>query len=342
MNMVIRERDDAGAWEEFNKRQAYSLFTQSAHYADFYRALGEEAFILTAEENGEIQGGMLIVTVHAKRGRYLYVPYGPIITGGKEDVWRALFCAAAARGRAGRYDCVRVSPFLSDSLAERQKFRVFGYRPAPMHALAERTIMLELAHPEEAIFSAMNKNHRNLIRRCEREGVRIVQTIEREAVNRFNALLEDTTRRHRFHRFSHSYIEKEFFSFAPHDEALVIEGYLPDGRLDAAAIIMHYGSMACYRHGASRGLDKRLPASYLVQWAAILEAKRRGLRWYNFWGVAPEEASRRHPFFGITHFKTGFGGRTLGLLPCHDLPLSPRYGIIWCVETMRRLYRGFG
>ncbi len=122
---------------------------------------------------------------------------------------------------------------------------------------------------------------------------------------------------------------------------MLLLGYLPDGTLDSGAVIMSYGTMACYRHGASLGLDKRVPTSYLVQWRAIQEAKRRGCHWYNLWGVAPEGSSKKHPFFGITHFKKGFGGVQKDLLHCQDLPLRPGYWVNWTIETIRRMKRGF-
>jgi len=62
---------------------------------------------------------------------------------------------------------------------------------------------------------------------------------------------------------------------------------------------------------------------------------------YNFWGIAPDGSSPKHPFAGITHFKKGFGGKQIDLLRCQDLPLAPKYYINWGVETLRRLKRGF-
>ena len=111
--------------------------------------------------------------------------------------------------------------------------------------------------------------------------------------------------------------------------------------MDASAIIIFYGNMAAYRHSASLQLDKRLPTSYLIQWEAIKEAKKRGVMWYNFWGIAPEGASSKHPFFGITHFKKGFGGSHMELLPCFDIPLKMRYYLTRYFEFFRSIKRGF-
>ena len=134
---------------------------------------------------------------------------------------------------------------------------------------------------------------------------------------------------------------KEFQSFAQQNQTLVLNAYLEDKRLDSSAIIMYYGNTAAYRHGASVGLDKKVPTSYLLQWEAIKEAKKRGIKYYNFWGIAPDNAPKSHPFKGITHFKKGFGGEQKNLLHCQDLPISSKYWLNWIVETVRSINRGF-
>ena len=186
----------------------------------------------------------------------------------------------------------------------------------------------------------MKKNHRNLIRRCEREGV-IVQKKHAEGLNTLHKLLDETAKRLKFHRFSRKYINDEFEIFNKHNQALIFEATLPDGTIDASAIIMFYGNMAVYRHSASLNTNKKVPSSYLVQWEVIKEAKKRGMTWYNFWGVEPPHAKKTHPFAGIGHFKRGFGGEQKDLLHCHDLPLTPKYWLNWLVETIRKYKRGF-
>lgn len=209
-----------------------------------------------------------------------------------------------------------------------------------MHVLAERTCVLDIQKDEESLLSGMGKNHRNLIRRCIREGVRIEKSKKIEDLEKFFELYKETADRHKFFKFSDDYVKQEFSEFAKQDEVMILNAYLPDGTLDASAVIMYYGSMAAYRHGASKGADKRLPSSYLLQWNAILEAKNRGLKYYNFWGIAPKN-SPKHPFRGITHFKKGFGGDCTDLLHCQDFVLNKKYYINWIIESARKIKRGF-
>lgn len=337
----IKEITDINAWEQFVMQQRYSPFVQSYLYGQFYNTIGEQYWILGIyNDAGQLVGGSLILSVHAKRGNFFYLPYGPVIPD--ERSARVMFSdALVSLAKKQHMDFIRVSPFFVDSEQGRDVFRSLGYRPAPMHVLAENSWLLDVTKAPEVLLSEMKKNHRNLIRRCEREGVRVEMRTDRQALDIVHQLLDETEKRHNFTRFSREYITREFDQFATREQATVFVAYLSDGTIDSAAIIMFYGTMAVYRHSGSLNQDPKIPTSYLIQWHAILEAKKRGMQWYNFWGVEPLGASKSHPFAGIGHFKRGFGGFQIDLLHCHDLPLTPKYWLNWIIETFRKMKRGF-
>ncbi len=340
--MEIREIKDLNIWEQFNKKQLNTLFVQSINYGEFYSRIGEGSFVFGIYDEEELVGGALVLTTHARRGNFLYIPYGPILPDkDRKDALKVFtdYLLDFAK-KMGDYSFIRVSPFMEDNKENVELFKTFGYKGAPMHVLAEKTWILDVTPDEEVLLANMNKNHRNLIRRCVRENVKITKSTEKEKVKDFLKLYTETAQRHNFFKFSDKYVLSEFESFASKDEALLYDAYLEDGSLDASAIIMYYGSMAAYRHGASRNLNKKVPTSYLLQWEAIKEAKARGLKYYNFWGIAPDN-SPKHPFYGITHFKKGFGGFSMDLMHCQDLPVTKKYYINWIIESIRRIKRGF-
>lgn len=344
MNYHIRQLNDNNTWNAFVMKQPYSLFVQSSQYGDFYASMGEPRWMFGIfDEQDVLVGGSLCVGVHAKRGNFLYLPYGPILpsTTHAQNALLAFDSALTLFAHQHAYDFIRISPFYEAGEHGMDSLVSLGYKPAPMHVLAEHTWLLRCNQTDNLLFAGMKKNHRNLIRRCEREGVKVEMTTNEGALNILDSMLEEVGRRHDFHRFSRSYIQKEFNSFAPIGEATIFVSRLPDGRPDAAAIIMFYGSMACYRHSASLNLDKRLPTSYLIQWRVIQEARKRGMTWYNFWGIAPEDAPTSHPFKGITHFKQGFGGIPKNLVQCHDKPITKKYWLNWIIEYLRSRRRGF-
>ncbi len=340
MNISIKEIRDPQEWNNYVIMRKFTPDTQSSEYGKFYQSMNEEFFIFGIyDEEDVLIGGSLVVTVHAKRGNFLFLPYGPIIDN--ISYIKEFFIYLKKFALEKNLHFIRISPFIEYDDELMRAFTDIGFRAAPMHMLAEHTWILDLSIREEELLSGMSKNHRNLVRRCEKSDIKIVITDNPDSLDSFHNLLDMTAKRHSFVRFSRKYINEEFISFKKKNRALLLLGYLPDGSLDAGAIIYMFGDTASYRHGASLGQDKRLPTSYLIQWRAIQESKKRGMKLYNFWGVAPDDASHNHPFFGITHFKKGFGGRGLNLIKCLDLPLRPKYWFNWFVEMVRKKKRGF-
>lgn len=340
-NYQVKLITNTQEWEQFVRMQPFTLMTQSYKYGEFYAKLNESYTIFGLYRKESLVGGALVISVHARRGNFLYMPYGPIIPDLNHEKLKTFLDGVKEFAIKKRYDFVRLSPFWDNNSTNQDILRSCGCRPAPMHALAEYTWLLDVAHEDDELLGKMNKNHRNLIRRCIKEGVRLEIKNDEKSLALFNSLHDTTAARHKFHRFSSTYITQEFNIFKEAGESAVFLAYLPDGRLDAAAVVFFYGTMAAYRHGASLNLNNKIPTSYLIQWHVIQKARKRGMKWYNFWGIAPDNAPASHPFKGITHFKKGFGGIHKDLIHCQDIPLSQTYWITWIIETARKIKRGF-
>lgn len=330
-------------WDEFVAKQTFTIFVQSSQYVDFYQKLGEVGCVFGIFDQGQLIGGSVVVSTHAKRGNFMFLPYGPILPDDHRATaaLESLTYALIQYGNEHHYDFIRVSPFIDDTEQHRLMFHQLGYKSAPIHVLAEHTWLLDVRLDEEALLKAMNKNHRNLIRRCEKSGVTIVKSTTDEDLELVYTLLKETATRHQFFKFPFSYIKAEFSTFLANNQAIIFKAILPNGQVDAASVMMYFGTMGVYRHSGSLQLDNHLPTSYLIQWEAIKEAKKRGMHYYNFWGIAPDHAPASHPFTGIRHFKKGFGGFQKDLLHCQDYPLRPKYLYTWLIETIRRIKRGF-
>lgn len=335
---LINNKDE---WNDFVSGQEYSLFTQYSAYGDFHESMGEQSWIVGIYDNEKLIGGSLVVSVHARRGNFLFMPYGPILDYANNESFSELIKFIRKFAHEKKYDFVRISPFIDDTPKHKKIFAEHGFKDAPLHMLAETTWLLDISKTEEGLLSGMKKNHRNLVRKCIREGVNVQKTTSKEALERLNNLHDITAKKHNFHRFSHEYINKEFNAFSANNEALIFEAFLPDSTFDASSIIMFSGNMSAYRHSASLNTNPKLPSSYLIQWEVILESKRRNKKFYNFWGIAPDGSKKSHPFTGITHFKKGFGGFQKNLLHCQDLPITKKYWITFIIETIRKIRRGF-
>lgn len=340
MNFSIEIVTDKKEWEQFLQTAEPNIFVQSWHYGEFFRTLGEEFFVLGIRDNGKLIGGSLVVTTTAKRGKFLYLPYGPKLDFTNKELWQAFVQELKKKAQEYQTDFIRISPFADDTEQLAVQFKQAAFRPAPLHVLAENTWILDLSPDQETLFKAMRDTTRNLINRGKREGVEIKITEDEEALKRLSDLLQETAQRHNFTPFSFKYMKAEFDAFKSLDAVKIFEAYY-QGRMVSSAVIFFYGDTAVYRHSGSSSERIKCQPSYLLQWHVIEEAKKRGLKYYNFWGIAPENAPQNHPFMGITTFKTGFGGFKKDLLHCQDLPITWKYWVNWLVETFRRIKRGF-
>ncbi len=351
--MEIFIASNAGEWDSFLGAQTYRPFLQSWTMGEVYREIGEEPVRIEARDGGKIVGICQAILVPARRGRHLAVLYGPVAE--KTEVAHMLLQRLEAEAHARNCSFLRVSPFAAPGT-----LTIPHSVSSPLHVLAEHIwyLPLKTTDPWESkmestsrnadeIFFGMRATARNLIRRAEKEGVTVeASTDPVRDLPEFLRLHDETRRRHAFTPYTNAFFRAQVQHFAPRKEVTL---YLAKhgGETIAASVHMHMFGETSYHHGASSERHRNIPASYLLQWTAIQDALKRGDQIYNFWGIAPIEATSQkpiatsHPFAGVTLFKTGFGGKLLRLTHCSDIALTSRYLLTRTFEQIRKWRRGF-
>lgn len=337
--IIVKELESKQDYEPFNVSAQDTLFLQSWNYGEQVKALGDKVFRIGMYEKNKLIGIAQVIIIRAKRGDHYFIPYGPVLKKWKQEYFEACIDFLRARAKSDRISFIRVSPFISNTKKNRALFQELGFVNSPMHVVAENTWLLSLDQDEKELLKQMRKNNRKLIKRAERDGVTIEKSTTKEAIEEFVRLHKDTKKKHNFTPYPDDFFRKQVQLFAKDNQVLVINARYKD-EVIGSAIVMYYGSMAAYHHGANSIAHQKIPAAYLIQWEAILEAKKRGIKTYNFWGVSPDK-DRPHPISGVSHFKRGFGGKQHNLLHAQDLPLQISYGLNWIIETIRRKRRGY-
>lgn len=369
--MKISETKDKKIWEGFLENVKEKTFLHSWAWGEFQKAMGERIWRLGIYDNEKLEGVMLVIRVEAKRGRFLFVPHGPIFISDKNRTNSKLQITNSKQIRNLKFEIlneltkelkslakeegcsfIRISPIWEDTEENRKVFRELGFRDAPMHVHSELTLVLDISKSEEELLQGMRKTTRNLVRRGEREGVEIAKG----SLDEFYPLFEKTAKRQGFVKFSRNYLEEEMKAFNPssnkpynffHDrkkgDIVVYQGVeiffaRYQGEILAGAFIVFYGDSAYYHHAAS--VHSKIPAAYTLIWEIIKEAKKRGMKQFNFWGVV-SESDIKHPWWGLSLFKRGFGGTEWTLMHAQDLPLSWKYWISWGIEKARKWKRGY-
>jgi lipid II:glycine glycyltransferase (peptidoglycan interpeptide bridge formation enzyme) len=337
--MQIAEITDKATWEAFIATRAEANFLQSWNWGVFQERLGKTVVRLGVFRDGDDHplGVAQGVIERARRGSYLAVAGGPLIEWTHLAVVSTLFDGLQDYARAERCLFVRFRPQSLESPQLHSTVLQLGAKRAPMHLTADLTLQLDLTLSEEALLAQMRKNTRGEVRKAERLGLRTEISSDPKHIERFYQLQLAVAEKHHFVPFALNFLEEQFATFAAENQALLISTY-HDQELLAEAFVIFYNGEAVYHYGISTDANRKLPGSYLGQWTAILEAKRRNCHTYNFWGIAPENQPE-HRFAGVSLFKRGFGGQEVQYLPAHDLPLSWQYWFVYFFEQLRHQSR---
>ncbi|MFN4213057.1 MAG: lipid II:glycine glycyltransferase FemX, partial [Microgenomates group bacterium] len=298
-----------------------------------------------------------VIKIKARRGNFLFIPHGPILTKNVTHSPKYLkslisqflnFLISISKNES--FSFIRIAPLLENREEYQKIFQELGFRIAPLYMHAETVWVLSLNQSEDEILSQMRKTTRYLIRKAQRYGVIIEKRTDEKAVEEFYKIYQETAKREKFTPFSKEFIKGEFEAFYKTGNALFLFGKIKTNfnqfqlistnfNYLASALIIFTKSTAFYHQGAS--LHSKIPVSYLLQWEAIREAKKRGCQLYNFWGIYDEKSGRTPKSWqGLTLFKTGFGGQAVRYLPTQDYIISPKYYLSFLWEKILMWKRG--
>ena len=319
-------------WDTFIHQISPYAFFQSWNWGEVEKKTGHTMWRKEWLSGKNVVAIAQIEKIPARRGMFLHIRHGPVLMR-KWDAVRDDVVTLAKKEHAW---FVRISPQIPDTQDNKNLLRRLGFVPAPIHAMdAEICWVLDLDPSEEELLASMRKTTRYEIRRGQKLNVTVTRSTKSSDLDKFFKLYDSTSTRHNF--VQHRGIREEFAVFAQNGDA-VLYFASSDGRIIASAIILYFGDEAIYHHGAS--IQSKIPASHMIQWEAIRDAKKRGMKLYNFWGIAPDD-NPKHPWRGLTVFKTGFGGREVRYIHAHDFPLSPLYVVPKTIEAIRKRLKGY-
>ena len=317
MDLSLAPIEQKDQWETFLLAHRPQALFQSWQWGEVEKKLGAKVWRWGWFHKQTLVGVAQIQKVTAKRGTFLHVRHGPIGNINFQDLKKLAIAEGAW--------FIRVSPQVHVDTV----YKKLGFTPAAIHEVdAECCWVLDIDKTEEELLMGMRKTTRYEIKRAQKMDVKITKN---KKADDFFSLYNQTSERQNFVR--HGGINEELEIM----DSLVFTA-THESRPIASAIILFRAGEAIYHHGAS--VPNKVGASYLVQWEAILEAKKRGKKLYNFWGIAPED-NPNHPWRGITLFKKGFGGREVNYIHAQDFAISPLYIIPKIIEEIRRRWRGY-
>ncbi len=337
--MHIIDAEDKKVWDNFVTSHPEANFLQSWDFYEFYRSRGNQVVRrIIKNDQGEIIGAYAGVVEQAKRGRYLAIAGGPILDWQNRELVEQTFQDIRQEGKKHRCAFVRVRPQCEKTPESMNLMQELGLRPAPMYLSVEFAGILNLEKDEDEILKGMRQRLRRALRKAQKNHITVEKSTNPKDIHEFYQIELQTAGRHRFVAFSEDFLTKQFAAFAPNGEAVLYTAKL-DGEILAQNFMIFYGNEASYHYGVSSELGTKYSGAPLLHMEAMRDARKRGIKRYNFWGIVDED-DIHHRFYGVSCFKRGFGVEEFKYVPAHDLVLNPaRYALNWAVETLRKKVR---
>lgn len=316
----VRPLVDRSALVELLKRQPLQPFLQSWMWGDFQHDLGRRVWRLGGFEGQKLVSSALVIEHELSLGKkYLYCPRGPLAD--IPEAMQAMLVSLRELGKKEGAMYIKVDPniyFFADDVAGLGEKYELGTTLQP-----QQTQILDVAMPPGEILAAMHPKTRYNIRLAEKKGVVVRWTTSPDDLQVFLRLMHQTGERQGIRLHNDHYYQKLFYTLQSVKMAELVVGEY-EGAIRAAHMIIWHGQTATYLHGGSDDATKDAMVPYILQWETIKKAHQQGMKEYDLWGIAPDDAPT-HKWAGITRFKRGFGGRQIVFPSSLNAILQPQW-----------------
>lgn len=322
-------------------------FLQTLEMWRRYQKTGREAYFVGVKDNKKIVAAGLMSARKWRFGKKVFrVPGGWLMDYDKTDYAEVLkFLTEKARefckNRGGI--ALEISPNIisqprdahnnvvegANHLEVKAELERLGYKYLGEFEQAKWTFTLDVKEktPEE-LFKAFRTDHRQRIRRAERDGVQ-VRELGVDEIGVLKEIAAEAGERHGFQDPDLEYYRSMKDAFGDKIKFMVAE---LDGTPLAAAMFMIDDKEIIYLYSGSVRKYQKYGGAHLMQWRMIQEAIQRGCEKYNFYGVYPVEGN------GVYNFKLGFRGQVEELLGTFVLS----WGLLGWVYAVRLQSHEYG
>jgi len=336
---MIFSVDNQGVDQFLQSRFVSGSFLQSTFWEKFLNKQGLRSWRLNISDGNRLLATCLVYEKKLPLEKsYLYAPKGPIFSSAASDQQRK----EALKLILGKIRDVTVytdrfsEVFFRMELEHREDLVPKLKRGEDVQP--RETWVLYLDKTEEELAAQMHQKTRYNINLAKKHGVKSRFSTDLADLEKFLSLMNKTTERNQIAGHPHKYYKQLFETILQEDS-----GYLAiaekDGQVLAANMMINFGQVTTYVHGASDYNQRQLMAPHLLQWETIQRAKSQGLTVYDFWGIAPEDGSKKR-WEGFSRFKQGFGGRRINSAGAYDLVFDS--GMYWLYNAARKIRKLIG
>lgn len=303
--------------------------TQSKAWYKLQDDLNETSFLV--DERGY---HYLAILKHTPTGNYLYCPYGPCYEG-KTHFNKALDSLVALANKH-KAVFIRIEP---------QDLKFHTYAPKNSKKSKDlnpkETWLLDLTGNDNELKTKLPSRLLRYYKSAEKKGITIEASHNPDDIKHLTSLQKALANEKGINTFSEHYLKTELKQpFATLYLAKYINPETNKQEIVAAGLVFDDETTRYNLQGAQSDQGRKLHATGILTIQLILDAKAKGLKTFDFWGIAPEGAPASHPWAGFTNFKKTFAGYEQDYAGTYDIVLKPaKYKLYQSTRKLNRLIR---
>ena len=311
--------------------------TQSKEWKKLQEDIGETCF---CEKENDYQ--YLAILTKRPGGNYLYLPYGPATD--TEAGFKKAIASLQNLAREQKAVFIRIEPLNPDTVKYLPKKIIKSKDLNP-----KDTWVLDITPDKPTLLTNFSQGTRTRYNTFAKKGLSVESTKDSSAIKHLIALQDKLFKKKNLNTFSPEYLKAELDQpFATlylvkyhHPEGKDREEHEPaDGQVLAASLFFDYNDTRYYMQSAADIDYKKLPATVALLTTAIFDAKEQGIKHFDFWGIAPEDAPDDHPWKGFTKYKQSFGGRPVAYAGTYDIIINPfKYHLYQLIRKVNQKIR---
>lgn len=319
MKLIELSLADKDNYNRFVAASPSGSFLQSWEWGQWQETLGRPAVrYWVLDDSGKQTASLQLIKMPLPFGKhYVYAPYGPVLADGESYKLQVESDKLIQELQRKFSDAVfiRIEPKAAFNF---QLLTLNSRIQKSANIQPAKTLVVDLQKTELELLGQMHQKTRYNIKLAQKRGVEIISDLAivpghglylKEALD----LIVQTSGRQSFVSFPRDYYQKFLDFFAMHNQSSAVKVYvykaLFNRQLLSAALMIDFGDTRTYLFGGSADHNREVMAPHLLHFAAIMDAKKNNLKFYDFWGV--ETASGETP--GFVRFKMGFSPEGLGI-----------------------------
>ncbi len=299
---------------------------------------------------------ILAIEKQTKFGTYFYLPYGPALHPGKKltkdskksakttenstqptpaalkKAAKAAYQALERLAKQKSATFIRIEP----QAAQTAKFWANLPNSQKTKDLSPKeTWVLDITPDQADIIHGFSQGTRTRYNQFARKGLSVSSTKDPAKIKYLVNLQHKLAKVKKIGTFSEKYLRTELVQdFATlylvhyhEDDSTQQKPNTKKDKIIAASLFFDYEDTRFYMQSAADSDYKKLPGTVALLTTAIFDAKEKGLKKFDFWGIAPTDGSgnipKGHPWAGFTKFKQSFGGYEVDYCGTYDLVFKP-------------------